>query len=117
MADLSRDEPKYSLLQTLGLVPGTAVCFFAVLAFELWRLGPNKKVLPPSLSLKPWHMPLGLAQFIFVTFSFASLWALGFVIATQSGYLQQPLQFLSMSVGGLIAIWGVYRAFPSKFAA
>jgi hypothetical protein len=117
LADMSNEEPKYSMLQTLGVLPLSALSFFALLAIAVWRLGPNKKLSPPSISLKPWHMPVGGAQFVFITFLFSSAWAVVFVLVRQSGFLQQPLQFLFMSVGGLIGVWGVHHVFRAKFVA
>jgi hypothetical protein len=105
--ELSAEEPKYSLLQTLAVLPFSALCWFALLGIELWRLGPNKKVPAPSISLRPWNMPIGTAQFIFISFTFISAWAIAFVLVRQTGFIQQPLQYLAMSLGGLIAIRGV----------
>lgn len=87
-----------------------------LLAMEAWRSRPSK--LPaPRVDLKPWHMPTGVMQFVFVTFAFSSFWGLVFGALLTAGDFRQPLFFLMMSIGGLAGMLGIYRGFQSRFAA
>ena len=106
-----------SLAMALASLPVGALTFFLLLSFELWRLGSSRKAPRPSLALKPWNMPFGGAIFVLMTFLFASSWGVLFAVIRDNGHISEPLHYLSLSVGGLIAVWGVHRAFPSRFAA
>ena len=87
-----------------------------LLAIEAWRARPGK--LPaPRIELKPWHMPTGVMQFVFVTFAFSSVWGLVLGALLTAGDIRQSLFFLMMSLGGLAGVLAVYRVLPSRFAA
>jgi hypothetical protein len=91
-----------------------AVTSFLILSVILWRLPHGARVLPPSLSLKPWTMPFGLSTFLWVTFLFSSLWGMVFAYALPNNTFEQPFQFVTLSVGGLLGLRGACFAFPSK---
>ena len=110
------EQPHYSLLQALAALPVSALTFFGLLALEVWRVGRHRKLSSPSIALKPWDMPIGLFQFVFASFLFSSIWALGFALVRDGIYLAPPVQYLGMSVGGLIAIYAARRVFPARFA-
>ena len=106
-----------SISMALATAPVAAVTFFALLAFELWRHGPNHKLPRPSISLKPWQMPLGPAIFVPITFLFSGMWAVMFAAVRGNGQLPEAVHFLLLGAGALIGVWGVHRVFPSRFAA
>jgi hypothetical protein len=106
-----------SIPMAFASFPVGTLTVFLILAIELWRLGPNKKALPPSLTLKPWTMPFGMVMFVLMTFLFASTWGILFSMLRVDGQITEPLHFFCLSVGGLVGIWSVFRALPSRFAA
>ena len=106
-----------SLAEALGALPLSALTIVMIMAVELWRMGPNRKALPPSLSLKPWNMPVGIPQFVMITFLFSSIWGLVFAFIRESGAVEQPLFFLSLSVGGLAGLLAVHHLFRARFVA
>ena len=87
-----------------------------LLAFEAWRARPGK-IPAPRIELKPWHMPTGGMQFVFVTFAFSSLWGVLFGTLFTGSDVRQPLFFLMMSLGGLAGMLGIFRGLQSRFAA
>jgi hypothetical protein len=107
---------QHQVAEILLAFPLGALTAAMLLAIEVWRARPGK--LPaPRIELKPWHMPTGGMQFVFITFAFSSLWGLLFGILIAAGDVRQPLFFLMMSVGGLLGMLGTYRGLQSRFAA
>ena len=106
-----------SLAMAFVTLPVGALSIFMLLAFELWRHGPNYRAPRPSLSLKPWSMPLGPAVFVPISFLFIGVWAVAFAIARDNGQLPEAVHTLFLGGGALLGVWGVYRVFPSRFAA
>jgi hypothetical protein len=97
-------------------LPLGALTAAMLLAVEAWRMRPGK--LPaPNIELRPWHMPTGVMQFVFVTFMFSGAWGVFFGAILASSDFREPLFFLMMSVGGLGGIVGVHRALHWRFAA
>jgi hypothetical protein len=93
-----------------------AITAALLLGIEAWRARPGK--LPaPRIELKPWHMPTGLMQFVFVTFTFSGLWGVLLGTLLTTGDVKEPLFVLMMSLGGLAGMLGIYRGFQSRFAA
>jgi hypothetical protein len=117
MVESFPDAEQRSLVEALGALPLSALTVFMIMAIEFWRMGPDKKILRPSLSLKPWNMPVGAMQFVFVTFLFSSVWGLVFAPMRESTAFEQPLFFLSLSVGGLVGLWAVHHLFRARFVA
>ena len=108
-------EPK-TATHILGALPLGALTAALLLAIEAWRARPGR--LPaPNIELRPWHMPTGVMQFVFVTFTFSGFWGVVFGATLASSDFREPLFFLMMSIGGLVGIVGVHRAFQSRFAA
>jgi hypothetical protein len=108
-------EPK-AATHILAALPLGALTAALLLAIEAWRARPGK--LPaPSIELRPWHMPTGVMQFVFVTFMFSGFWGVIFGAILTSSDFREPLFFLMMSVGGLVGILGVHRALQSHYAA
>lgn len=105
-----------TLVMVLASFPAGAITFLLLLSVELWRLGPTKKLSPPSLALKPWHLPFGLATFVVLTVLFSSVWGVVFALAKANGQVFEPLHFFMLSAGGLLGMWAAYRIFPSRFS-
>ena len=105
-----------SAMHILAALPLSALNVALLLAIEIWRVRPGK--LPaPNMELRPWNMPTGVMQFVFISFIFSGMWGLLFGATLASGDFRLPLFFLMMSVGGLAGLVGFHRAFPSRFAA
>src|SRR5262245_50089431 len=68
-------------------LPVGAITFFLALSVELWRLGANRKVPKPSLTLKPWNMPIGFTVFILLTFLFTGIWGVAIAAILDNGHL------------------------------
>lgn len=96
--------------------PLGALATAMLFAVEAWRVHPGK-LAAPRIELKPWQMPTGIMQFVFVTFAFSGLLGLLFGAFLPAGDVRQPLFILLMSLGGLAGILAVYRGFHSRFAA
>ena len=93
-----------------------ALTLFMIMATELWRRT-HQKALPPSISLKPWNMPMGLPQFILVTFFFSGLWGVFFALFLGAPSIAHPVYVLSLSSGGLVGLLLAYRVFRARFVA
>lgn len=101
----------------LASFAGGAMTLFLLIAVELWRMKPEEKSLPLSLSLKPWDIPLGLSLFILLTFLFSSVWGLGLAFFIADAQFLEPTRILFISSGGLFGMWGACRVFSSRFVA
>jgi hypothetical protein len=106
-----------SIVEALLALPLGALTVLMIMAVELWRLAPGGKLLAPSLSLKPWNMPVGVIQFVSVTFLFSSIWGLVFAPMRTSGAIEQSLFVLSLGVGGLVGLFAFHHLYRARFVA
>src|SRR5687768_10321605 len=107
-------EPK-AAAHILGALPLGALMTFVLLGIEAWRMRPGK--LPaPRIELKPWQMPTGVMQFVFITFLFSGFWGVVFGLLIASSDFREPLFVFLLSVGGLVGIVGIHRVFQTRFA-
>lgn len=105
-----------SLFQAVIAFPVALAMSTALLWYELRSTPTGALASPPSLTLKPWNRPIGLALFIGLTFSFAGIW--GSVMAL-SFKLPSPLvAFQSLAAGAGLAgsCLVAHRLFPHKFS-
>jgi hypothetical protein len=70
-----------------------------------------------SVDLKPWHQPLGILQFVCITFVFSAMWGIGLSMWSQGGNVIYAGQVLAMASGGLLGTWGACRVYRSIHAA
>lgn len=72
---------------------------------------------PPSLRLKPWNRPIGLALFIGLSFAFSGAWgtAMSLIFGLPSPLF--ALQFLAMGSGLSGGCFVANHFFPQKFIA
>ena len=117
MAESFPGDEQRSLVEVLFALPLSAASVIAIMAIKFWRLAPGAKLLAPSLSLKPWNMPVGVIQSVSVTFLFSSIWGLVFAPMRSSGAIEQPLFFLFLSVGSLAGLFAVHRFYRARFVA
>lgn len=106
-------EPK-TTAQIAGGLPAGALTIFLLLSLEAWRTRPQK-LLPPSVDLKPWQMPMGVTLFVLLTFLFSSFWGVLFGLLLSGSDFREPLFMLLVSAGGLTGVWGAYRAFRTRY--
>jgi hypothetical protein len=100
---------------------GTALSFPMAIASVglLSYLGLRRRGLPPeearlNLDLRPWQQPIGVMQFILLTFLFSSLWGIGFVPILRSGSVLVPLRAFALALGGILGLWGACYAYRSR---
>jgi len=117
MAELFPGVEQRSLVEALLALPLSALTVLMIMAVEFWRLAPGARLSAPSLSLKPWNMPVGVIQFVSVTFMFSGIWGLVFAPMRTSGAIEQPLFFLSLSVGSLVGLFAVHHIYRARFVA
>lgn len=87
---------------TVGLFLASALTFglliFSILRFSSAALRSARF----HIDLKPWDEPLGVFQFVFVTFFFVGLWGIALSFALPSARDDLGQFVLAMSSGGLV---------------
>lgn len=108
-------QPGDSIYSSLLAFPLAVVFLGGLVSFELYRRKFRPENACLNINLKPWEQPLGVLQFVLLTFLFSSTWGLGFSVS-QSATPFVPLQALGMSVGGLTGAWAACRVYRSHHA-
>lgn len=117
MAGFSPPENYNPIIMVVGSFVVGALMFFLFTAIEFWRVPNGRKIIGPSLKLKPWSLPFGIPVFVLITFLFSSIWGLPFAILISSMSVSHPAQFLSLSTGGLLGIYLSTHVFSSRIAS
>jgi hypothetical protein len=102
-----------SLLNVL-LTLVLAVLFGGIGTFFVLR---SKSVSAANVGLnidrKPWQLPLGMIQFVTITFVFSAIWGVGLSMLLPGTNVLYPLRILSLAVGGLLGAWAACRVYGS----
>ena len=64
-----------------------------------------------NIDLKPWQQPLGIIQFVTITFIFSAIWGIGLAMLPQGTNVLYPLRMLCLAVGGLLGAWAACRVY------
>ena len=64
-----------------------------------------------SIDLKPWQHPLGIIQFVTITFIFSAIWGIGLSMLPQGTNVLYPLRMLSLASGSLLGAWAACRVY------
>ena len=110
-------EQTSSLLEEASWFPVVFFSSLVMIWIELKTLPAQKLASAPSLQLKPWNRPTGMAIFIGLTFAFSGFWGvlLWWVYGLSSPHV--ALRFFCMGTGLVGACWAAYLAFPNQFSA
>ncbi len=106
-----------SVTNVLLTLPISIIGFAALAYFSIRGARISASNARLSFDLKPWHQPIGVLQFVMITFTFVSFWAIGFSVFF---YQVTPLPFfriLSLSFGGLVGVWAACRLYRALHAA
>jgi hypothetical protein len=103
--------------QVVVLFPAAFLFSFLLVWLELRRLQGGERAQRPSLALKPWDRPTGMALFGGLTFMFASLWGVGFSVVGGMSGVRVALHFMAMGVGLVTATLASYRLYPERYSA
>ena len=95
-----------------------AIFFLGLLAFFALRTTsvPAERARL-SIDLKPWQRPLGILQFVTVTFIFSAIWGIGFSASSQNANVYYPLRVLALATGGLLGTWVACRVYRATHVA
>jgi hypothetical protein len=103
--------------QAAAALPAALIMSIVILWLELRRLPTGRLATRPSLNLKPWNRPMGLAIFIGLTFAFSGFWGLSMYWVFNLPSPNVAFQFFAMGAGLTGGSYAIYRIFPEKFAA
>lgn len=103
-------------MQVVVALPAMLLTTLGLHWMELRKLPHGRLVSRPSLKLKPWNRPMGLAMFVGLTFLFSGIWGSGISLVSNASSLRVALQFLAMGVGLIGGCYVACRLFPSKFS-
>ena len=104
------------LLQVAATLPVALATSLALIWMELrWRRD-IKPAAGPSLKLKPWNRPIGMALFLGLTFAFAGLWGVGLAWALDLSSPATALQMMFAGLGVVIGCYAAPRLFPRPFS-
>ncbi|CAN5162337.1 hypothetical protein BH11PSE11_BH11PSE11_17790 [soil metagenome] len=117
MATMFSDYPHTSFLE-IGFTFLQSVIGFGLLTFLALRF-PAKPVEFAHFRIerKPWDGPLGLFQFVFLTFLFVGVWGVGFSLYFALNRIDFALEILAMSTGGLFGALVAAKLYRERFLA
>lgn len=85
-----------------GVFIGSAVSHFVLVLVALRVSSPSQTGLRFSVDLKPWDDPLGVFQFVLVTFMFVGVWGILFSFFLEQANRSFALLAVSLGAGGLV---------------
>lgn len=110
-------QPSPSLVHAVVTFPATLAMSTGILWYELRGLPIGALASPPSLHLKPWNRPIGLALFIGLTFAFSGVWGIAMALTFVLPSPLVALHFMAMGAGLAGGCFVAHYLFPQKFSA
>lgn len=110
----AEDSPSW--IRVAASLPAMLLTTIGLHWMELRNIPHERLVSRPSLKLKPWNRPMGLAMFVGLTFLFSGIWGSGISLVSDPSHTHLSLQFLAMGAGVVGGCYVAYRLFPSKFS-